>query len=274
MDRELFVCVQGGWQTPPPALQLGLSLAQALAWETSLLGLSDNQARRDDLKRRLEAVRHSSGPAAARSSVQVAEGSPIRAIASCVGDSTGLVIVGPLGRSPWLRRVWGPIAGELLRELRSSLVFVPGEAPPAIRHILLAIGALTYSSVAVQWGSLMAQTLNARLTLLHVVQPNSHAPSVMQSPTNLADFLVSDTILAQNYRKALDQLQELGVEVAPRIRVGHPLKEILSETGSATYDLLILGSHYSASNFAHLIGGISPSALRASAIPILVTRKH
>ena len=274
MDTKLFICVRGPWQNTPGALQMGLYLAQALEWETLLLGLSGEQRNTDTLHTHLEDVRSHLPGNRERFSVRTMNGDPSKAILSCVGESTGLVVTGPVGRSSLLWRLWGPVAGDLLRDLRSSLLFVPGEAPPAIRHILLAIGALNYSSIAVEWGLLFARAVNASVTLLHVVHPNTHDPSTMQVPTNLADFLASETIFARNFRNALTRLQEQNVDVTPRIRVGHPLKEILAEIDSAEYDLLILGSHYSASHFAQLVGGISQSAVREASIPILVTRNR
>ncbi len=274
MDTKLFICVRDQSQNMPSVLQMGLYFAQALEWETLLLGLSDEPNNTNDLQIRLEDVRNQLHGNWDRFSVQTMNGDPGNAILACVGKSTGLVVTGPLGRAPLLRRWWGPIAGDLLGELRSSLLFVPGEAPPAIRHILLAIGALNYSSIAVEWGLLLARAVNASVTLLHVVHPHTNDPSTMQAPTNLADFLASETIFARNFRNALARLQEQRVDVAPRIRVGHPLQEILAEMDSTEYDLLILGSHYSASHFAQLVGGISQSAVREATIPILVTRSR
>ncbi len=274
MDTKLFICVRGPWQNTPGALQMGLYLAQALEWDTLLLGLSDEQKNTDTLHTHLEDVRSHLPGNRERFSVRTMNGDPGKAILSCVGESTGLVVTGPVGRSSLFLRLWGPVAGDLLRDLRSSLLFVPGEAPPAIRHILLAIGALNYSSIAVEWGLLLARSINASVTLLHVVHPHTNDPSTMQAPTNLADFLESETIFARNFQSALARLQEQNVDVTPRIRVGHPLQEILAEIDSTKYDLLILGSHYSASHFAQLVGGISQSAVRETSIPILVTRSR
>lgn len=272
MDSRLFICVRGPWKKTPGSLTLGLYLAEALGWETLLLGLAEDRRSRDELQRSLEALREQFPGNSNRLSVQSLNGDPASAIRSVVGASTGLVVVGPLGRSALLRRLWGPIAGDLLVELHSSLLFVPGEAPPHLHRILLPIGALRYSAPAVEMGTRIGKAVGASVTLLHVVQPNTNAPAAMQAPTNLADFLSSDTIYAQHFHWGLQQLQEAGLHTDPRIRVGHPLQEILSEMDSTAYNLLIVGSHYSASAIAQLVGGISPSAVRQSTIPVLVAR--
>lgn len=272
MDSRLFICVRGPWKKTPGSLTLGLHLAGALGWETLLLGLAEDRRSRDDVQRSLEAVRERFPGNASRLSVHALNGDPASAILSVVGASTGLVVVGPLGRSALLRRLWGPIASDLLVALRSSLLFVPGEAPSDLRRILLPIGALSYSAPAVEMGARVGKALGASVTLLHVVQPNVNAPAAMQAPTNLAGFLSSDTIYAQHFHWGLSQLKEAQLDAVPRIRVGHPLQEILAEMDSTAYDLLIVGSHYSASAIAQLVGGISPSALRQSSIPVLVAR--
>ncbi len=273
MDAQIVICGREPLQPMPAPLRLGIDLSLALDWTALLLGLAESQAQVAVLRQRLAQIVAGLPEKRGNFSVQAVNGDPEKAILVAVGETPALVVTGPFGRGSLARRLWGPIAGELVHHLPGPLLFVPDVAPASLRRILLPIGGLRYSHAAAEMGALLARAFGAQVTLLHVVHHYPNAPLLMQAPTKLSDFLASDTIYAQHFREAMDFLAAQQIDVTPRVRVGNPLPQILAEIAAYEYDLLVIGSHYSAGAIAQLIGGISQSAIRETPIPILVARQ-
>ncbi len=253
--------------------RLAVDLAAHLRGRVHLLGLAASTPEKMAIIPKLEWLQSQLAAAGLLADVTVESDSAAIAIRNVEAENRPrLVVAGALGRNGLMQRLLGPIALDLLDVLTDSLLFVPPDAPITVRHILLAIGALSYSQRAVEMAGLIAQAYGAQVTLLHTVYPNQHAPDALAEPTNMRDFLTSDTLFAQNFRQAIAFLEDRGVAVVPRLRRGSPLHQILAETRSTPYDLTVIGSHYSAGNLAHLLGGISQSIVRQAGIPVLVAR--
>ena len=256
--------------------RLAVDLAAHLRGRVHLLGLAASPPEKTAIVPKLEWLQSQLAAAGlvAEVTVETVETDSAAIAIRNVGieNRPRLVVVGDLGRNGLMQRLLGPIALDLLDALTDSLLFVPPNAPITVRHILLAIGALSYSQRAVDMAGLIAQAYSAQVTLLHTVYPNQYAPDALVEPTNMRDFLTSDSLFAQNFRQAITFLEDRGVVVVPRLRRGSPLHQIRAETRSTPYDLAVIGSHYSAGNFAHLMGGISQSIVRQAGIPVLVAR--
>ena len=256
--------------------RLAVDLAAHLRGRVHLLGLAASPPEKTAIVPKLEWLQSQLAAAGlvAEVTVETVETDSAAIAIRNVGieNRPRLVVVGDLGRNGLMQRLLGPIALDLLDALTDSLLFVPPNAPITVRHILLAIGALSYSQRAVDMAGLIAQAYSAQVTLLHTVYPNQHAPDALAEPTNMRDFLTSDSLFAQNFRQAITFLEDRGVVVVPRLRRGSPLHQIRAETRSTPYDLAVIGSHYSAGNLAHLLGGISQSIVRQAGIPVLVAR--
>lgn len=256
---------------------LAVELAERLRGRVHLLGLAVTAHEKAIIIPKLDEIRERLRAAGLVVSVSVESDPPAVAIRTLDPvERPRLIVVGALGRKGLVRRLLGPIALDLLDAVADSLLFVPPgpqvDAPIRVERILLAIGALSYSLRAVDAAALLAQAYGAQITLLHIVVPNKYTPDALAEPTNMRDFLASESLFANNFRRAITQLEDHGVVVTPRLRQGSPLHQVLAESRSTPYDLAVIGSHYSAGSMAQLLGGISQSIVRQAGIPVLVAR--
>ena len=269
---ELIILVHASDQNQAQE-QLAGDLARHLHSRVRLLGLAPSATEKAAIIPKLKRLREDLSAAGLSVEVTVETDAPVHAVRNLrTENGPRMIVVGGLGRKNILKRMLGPLALDLLDALNDSVLFVPPTAPTTIHHILLAIGALSYSQRTVEMAGLIAQAYGAKVTLLHTVYPNQHTPEALAEPTNMRDFLVSESLFAQNFRQAISLLEDQGIIVVPRLRRGSPLHQILAETRATPYDLAVIGSHYSAGSLAHLLGGISQSIVRQAGIPVLVAR--
>lgn len=271
---KILLCAYGGANNTD-LLTFGQSLSLHLRVETQLLGIAADRSQAHQLQASLTAVQTKLLEAGLPATVQVVEGpveSAIRTAAS--GDPPHLIVLGYLDRPRFLRYWLGPRAIDVLEHGQDSVLFVPPGAQPSIRRVLLAIGGLSYSQAAVEMGAHLARAYQAQITLLHVVQPKANVPEVLKAPVDVEHFLASDTVPARTFRQALTYLQTQEITTVPRLRQGEPLQQLLLEVQESAYELLVVGSHHTASTLTQILGGISPSLIRRTSIPVLVTRKQ
>lgn len=135
--------------------------------------------------------------------------------------------------------------------------------------ILVAIDGSPDAAAALRHATSLARDQHARLVLLTVV------PSAPPPPIGPAGALPApvdhEAMFGQILREAVDSVpQDVGVE--SRLVHGRPAKrivEVAQETGS---DLIVMGFHGHGRLHHALIGSVSDSVMRASALPVLLLR--
>jgi nucleotide-binding universal stress UspA family protein len=117
----------------------------------------------------------------------------------------------------------------------------------------------------------LALQLDARLTLLHVVQP----PPVMVTEVYALDTGQAEEMLTAAEQTGAARLRELstlcevrGVKVKTSQRVGQPVTEILGRAGDADY--LIMGSHGHGAVYDLLVGSTTHGVLRKAPCPVII----
>jgi nucleotide-binding universal stress UspA family protein len=193
-------------------------------------------------------------------------------LAAARQDSYDLVIVGRL-HQPLGRLLPGAHSKAIAQRLEPSVLRVHGPARP-IRRILLASGGDYHTFDDVGITARLAGPLGAEVTLLHVVSQQSVLfegfPPRRISP---ADFLAGSSPEASVLRDAAALLNERGVPVQIKGRVGPVLDEIMAELRIGSYDLLVIGAHRVTSALDHiLLEDITGDLLDTSPLPVLVVR--
>jgi nucleotide-binding universal stress UspA family protein len=90
---------------------------------------------------------------------------------------------------------------------------------------------------------------------------------------HLPELLQTDTPMAQHLRHAVDVVARRNVEAELELRHGAVSDEILQESKTGHYDLIVLGASKASTHFAGwLMGDVTAQVLKASRCPVLVVR--
>ena len=112
------------------------------------------------------------------------------------------------------------------------------------------------------------------MTLLHVVPPiGLDYPESRRVRENLDHLTETDTLLGRTLRRALDKANKAGLEVELKIRQGNVVEEILAEVKSGDYDLVCMGSLYSAHGLRQMYApNVTAEVAEVIGCPVLTVR--
>jgi nucleotide-binding universal stress UspA family protein len=269
---SILLCTNGH-QSTRPALEYGVWLAEILNKPVTLLGLNENQEFKSLLDELLE-------KAAARLRAQkipftqmIEAGPGADTIVRVAKSGHYLTVVGPLGRPVWQRVVQGRSFRRLLAKIKSPILYVP-QCCLSLEHILVCTGGLGYALSLERLSLMVARAAGSRITLLHVIEPiNLDYPTAMEIQHHPDNILESDTPQARNLRQALTEIHSAGLTAELKIRHGSVVHEILAEIHSGEYDLVGLGSPYSAKSLRHLYtSNVTAEVAETIHVPVLSVR--
>lgn len=135
-------------------------------------------------------------------------------------------------------------------------------------HVLVPTDFSAPSRVAVAAAAAVAKSFGAKLTLLHVVEPQYAAYAGM--PFMPVVDLVSETEQAAwaGLKAQADDLPE-DVSVASVVRRGAAWSEILEGANECGADLIVMGTHGHTGLARALIGSTAEKVVRMSTLPVL-----
>jgi len=184
-----------------------------------------------------------------------------------------LTVLTPLGRPPLRRLLLRRSFHQLMADIEGPILYVPAACIPPT-HILVCLGGLGYGMAAESLGLEIASRVKAPVTLLHVVPPIDmdypEARTVRENWENLSD---TDTLLGHTLRKALDEAQKMDLKADLKLRQGSVIEEILAELKEGDYDLVCMGSLYSAHGLRQLYApNVTAEVAEVIGCPVLSVR--
>jgi nucleotide-binding universal stress UspA family protein len=184
-----------------------------------------------------------------------------------------LTVLTPLGRPPLRRLLLRRSFHQLMADIEGPILYVPAACIPPT-HILVCLGGLGYGMAAESLGLEIASRVKAPVTLLHVVPPIDmdypEARTVRENWENLSD---TDTLLGHTLRKALDEAQKMNLNADLKLRQGSVIEEILAELKEGDYDLVCMGSLYSAHGLRQLYApNVTAEVAEVIGCPVLSVR--
>ncbi len=184
-----------------------------------------------------------------------------------------LFIFGPLGRSRLRRMAQGRSFREIMAQVNAPLLYVPAARLP-LQKVLICLGGLKYVVTVEHLGLKVAQMTGAAVTLLMVVPPVDldypEARSIRENSQTLAE---TDTLPGRSLREGLASAASLGVSASVKTRNGIIVEEILDEIKTGGYDLVCMGSPFSAHSLRHLFTpNVTAEVAEAAQVPILTMR--
>jgi nucleotide-binding universal stress UspA family protein len=187
-----------------------------------------------------------------------------------------LIIVGRMWRRGLRGILLGPmVPRNLLSDVHTNLLAVRRRRA-ALRRILIAVGTGPQGSRVLSWGGLIAKAFDAQPLLIHITE---RAPTMFTGlagvDENLTRFMNSNTLEAQAFKRAAQTLRVIGIEPELKLARGYVVDEMLAEARSGAYDLIVLGSSYTAAaSTRFLMEGVTERIVQRAPCPVLVVREE
>ena len=142
-----------------------------------------------------------------------------------------------------------------------------------VQHVLVPIDFSATADRALAYAIALAQQLQARLTLLHVLDMTPLAMGDMDTgmPVSALDALETE---AQHLLQAsLERVQRAGLQGESLLVQGTPTQTIVDTAGEQGVDLILMGTH-GRTGLAHVfLGSVAEHVVRQAPCPVLVMRK-
>jgi nucleotide-binding universal stress UspA family protein len=164
-----------------------------------------------------------------------------------------ITVVSPLGRPRIRRWLTGRSIRPLMEKIKGPILYVP-EARLPLKKMLISIGGLGYEVAAENLAFEVAVASHADVTILHVITPTDlEYPGTRDMRKHLNDLEDTNTLVGRSLRTALDIAQKAGLNAKATTRQGIVVNEILAEIRKGNYDMVCMGSPYSATGLRQLL---------------------
>lgn len=137
------------------------------------------------------------------------------------------------------------------------------------QHILVPIDFSLNADHAFDYALTLARTLQAHLTLVHVIEPLPVGTIETMPYTYLHDLEVKITDLMTAYR---DRVTAAGLQSDFVIVHGVPFHSIIETARTAHVDLIIMGTHGRTGLSHVLLGSVAERVVQHAPCPVLVVR--
>ena len=271
-NYRLLVCTNGS-QESLPAIHYSACLAGLLKKPITLLGVIETRR----AKHRVEGVVQEAEEIYRQAGIEytslLESGSAPKTIAKFTQSNSYVAVAGPFGRPAWQRAIQGRTFRRLLARVETPLIYVP-QVKETLTHILLCMGGLSYSSGVERFSIYLAQIAMASVTVLHIVEPvTMEYPLAKDVHNHWREILSTETPQGKNLRQAMERIQACGLRAAFKVKHGNPVHEILEEVRLGDYDMIAMGSAYSAHSLRRLyVPNITAEVAEAVNLPVLTVR--
>lgn len=278
MASEILIFTNGR-PTTFPAIQYGTWLGASLRAPVRLVGLDEDPSpsQIDEETHPLEGIFSDAvemfRKAGVIYSLEVQQGHAEDVIPARVKGQETLVVVGPLGRPPLKRLLSGRSFRHIMEQVRAPILYVPQARLP-LKRMLVCLGGLGYEVTAENLAMKLAGLVHADVTLLTVVPPiDLDYPEARHVGENWHHLVDTDTLTGKSLRRGLEIAQQVGLTASVKVRNGNVVEEILAEVKDGNYDLLCMGSPFSANALRQLYTpNVTAEIAETDLVPVLTAR--
>jgi nucleotide-binding universal stress UspA family protein len=142
-----------------------------------------------------------------------------------------------------------------------------------VQRVLVPIDFSATADRALEYAIALTQQLQARLTLLHVLDLTPSAMGEMTAgvATTYLDDLETDA--QQLLQASLERVQRAGLQGDCLLIPGTPAQAIMDVAGEQRIDLIIMGTHGRTGLAQVFLGSVAEHVVRQAPCPVLVMRK-
>lgn len=273
-----FLIVTNGFKGTWSAIEYGAALAQAMQMKTTLLGVTEelNPAAIDD-HHPLEDIFAQAVELFQKLNVEynleIRNGVAERIVPEVANQRDFITVVSPLGRPQFKRWLTGRSIHLLMEQIHNPILYVPRTRLP-LKKLLITVGGLGYEEAAENIAVQVARASEAEVTILYVVPPTDlDYPSTRGVQDHVNDLAETNTLPGRSLRKALEIAQQAGLNAKAKARQGNIVEEILAEIADGNYDLVCMGSAYSAHTLRQYYApNITAEVAESAHCPVLTAR--
>lgn len=277
MNPQLLIATNGFKQTWN-AIEYGAWLAQLLGANVTLLGVTERRSvAAIDEHHPLEDIFANAVELFKQKGVEyslvVRNGDAELLIPEAANQAEFITVVSPLGRSRLKHWLTGRSFRVLMEQIRGPILYVPEIRLP-LQKLLISSGGLGYEVSAEHLALQVATLSRADVTILHVIPPaDLEYPTTRDALDHIRNLQDTDTLFGRSLRKALEFAGDAGLNAKLITRQGHVVEEILAEVRDGNYDLVCMGSRYSAHTLRQLYTpNITAEVAEAVNCPVLTVR--
>ena len=190
-----------------------------------------------------------------------------------------LIVIGTHGRTGFERLLLGSVAEKVLRKAGCPVVTVPPRTPEAVprqagslHRIICPVDFSPSAEGALQYAAALAHQTQARLTVLHVVEPIPDYPEYAGAIdlTELRDesFRRSRAQLAQSVKESVREI----CPVDQLVLVGRSHVEILRVADDQAADLIVMGVRGRGAADLMFLGSTTNHVVRGAQCPVLTVK--
>jgi len=277
MKPELLITTNGYKETWS-AIEYGVWLAEAMQLKVRLLGVAesvrpaaidDHHPLEDVFAKAIELFEQKG----IEYNPEIQNGDSEQVIPQKANSGDFITVVSPLGRPRIRRWLTGRSIRPLMEKIKGPILYVP-EARLPLKKMLISIGGLGYEVAAENLAFEVAVASRADVTILHVITPTDVAyPGTRDMREHLNDLEDTNTLVGRSLRTALDIAQKAGLKAKAITRQGIVVNEILAEIRKGNYDMVCMGSPYSATGLRLLYTpNVTAEVAEAAHCPVLTAR--
>ena len=277
MELE-FLIATNGFKGTWSAIEYGAWLAESMKTRVTLLGVTEelNPAAIDDHHPLEDIFERAVGLFKDKGvdySLEIQNGEAEQVIPNKANQKDYITVVGPLGRAPLKRWLTGRSIRPLMEKIASPILYVPVTRLP-MKKMLVSIGGLGYAVTAENLAFRVATATRAEVTILHVVPPSDlDYPSTRNVREHINDLADTDTLPGRSLRQALDVARSTGLSAKVVTREGNVVDEILAEVQDGNYDMVCMGSSFSAHTLRQLYTpNVTAEIAESMNCPVLTAR--
>jgi len=277
MKPELLITTNG-YKDTWSAIEYGVWLAEAMQLKVRLLGVAeslkpaaidDHHPLEDVFAKAIELFEQKG----IEYNPEIQNGEAEQVIPQKANSGDFITVVSPLGRPRIRRWLTGRSIRPLMEKIKGPILYVP-EARLPLKKMLISIGGLGYEVAAENLAFEIAVASQADVTILHVITSTDlEYPGTRDMLKHLNDLEDTNTLVGRSLRTALDIAQKAGLNAKATTRQGIVVNEILAEIRKGNYDMVCMGSPYSATGLRLLYTpNVTAEVAEAAHCPVLTAR--
>lgn len=270
---NILICSDGTDPADNPN-RLGGLFATACGASVTILGIAEQSADDQSLRRALEAEANGLRGLSLSPEVVVRAGDPVSEILKQTSAvAYDLVVVGSRRkRSTGL--YWRSERTYEAIKLIPPPVLIATGARDSIKKLLVCTGGKRFIDNAVNLTGQLAVCLGASVTLLHVAaEPPAIYADLVRLEEDVEALLASGSELGRNLLRQKQRLEKFGVKTEIRVRHGLVVDQVFEEVRAGGQDLIVTGMSQARGPLRHYImGDVTRSIVNRANCPVLVAR--